>query len=184
MNMTNSLREFRPALRFVGFFVGIYLAGNVLYGLCIEWYRPRADPLTVLATKQSVTIMDYLSGPVSCKPLETEPIVLVSTSEHLVLRVYEGCNGMNVMIVFIAFVVAFGGEKKRLLIFSLVGLVIIHLANLARINLLFYTALYQPDYFYYFHKYFFTACLYIIVFLLWYLWVARWSNKKQLHAST
>jgi exosortase/archaeosortase family protein len=58
------------------------------------------------------------------------------------------------------------------------GLLIIHVVNLARIGLLFFVAEYQPDFMYFTHKYFFTAILYIIIFLLWMIWVKRFSLRK------
>ena len=174
------IRDFKPALRFVGWFLSIYLAGNLLYGLYIEWYNPMPDPVTVFVTRQSAAITNYFSPPVSIKPSDVRPIVCINRGDQIVLNVFEGCNGVNVMIVFVAFVVAFGGARNRMLVFVPAGLVIIHLANLARINLLYYTAVGWPKYFYYFHKYFFTACIYVVVFILWYLWI-RWAGKKEVH---
>ena len=43
-----------------------------------------------------------------------------------VLAIYEGCNGINVMIIFVAFLVAFGPLNKALLWFVPVGLIILH----------------------------------------------------------
>jgi hypothetical protein len=42
-----------------------------------------------------------------------------------------------------------------------------------RINLLFWVAKNYATYFYYVHKYIFTAALYVIVLLLWWVWAYR-----------
>jgi exosortase family protein XrtF len=92
--------------------------------------------------------------------------------------VYEGCNGLNVMIIFVAFLVAFGPIGRTLAWFIPLGLFIIHLVNLARIGLLFWVSLYMPKYMYFTHKYFFTAILYVVVFVLWIWWVRRYASDK------
>jgi exosortase family protein XrtF len=96
----------------------------------------------------------------------------------MILRVYEGCNGINVMIVFVAFLFAFQGLSRRGSVFILIGLMIIHLANLLRIVLLFWVAKEYQIYFYYVHKYIFTAILYVIVLLLWWVWVKAILKRR------
>ena len=176
------MSDFRPALRFVAWFLVIYVGGNLIYGLYIEAYRPAPDSMTILVTKQSAAIVNSVSPPVSVKPLQSRPIVYMNNNDRIVLEVFEGCNGLNVMVIFLAFVIAYGGTTRRLIGFSAAGLIVIHLANLARIILLYITAMRWPQYFYYFHKYFFTACLYAVVFVLWLVWI-RWSGKTRKDAS-
>ena len=172
-------QEFKPALLFVGKFLALYLVGNLLYGIFIELYDNRPDPITVWVTNQSAKVLHVTGFSASAEINPAGPTVLLKENNKLVLRVYEGCNGVNVMIVFAAFIVAFGGRIRTMLWFVPLGLVVIHVANLARLWLLYYTALFEPKYFYYFHKYFFTAILYLIVFALWALWVIRFHDKNR-----
>jgi exosortase family protein XrtF len=171
MSSSTNLKEFAPALTFLFVFLAVYLAGNVIYGLYVEYYKPGADPVTVSITEQSVLILDAVGQPATSTVEETSPYVLLMRDQRLVLRVFEGCNGINVMVIFLAFVLAFGGRAKRMIPYLVFGLVTIHVANLCRILLLYHTALYRPILFYYFHKYFFTAVLYLVVFALWILWM-------------
>ena len=53
------------------------------------------------------------------------------------------------------------------------GILMIHLANVIRIALLFWVAKHHETWFYYVHKYIFTAALYVIVLLLWWVWVSK-----------
>jgi exosortase family protein XrtF len=173
MRSDSALKEFRPALRFVMIFAGVYLAGNLLYGLYIEFYRPLPDPMTWWVTQQVASLLTMFGNPTDILNVSNEPIVILKKAGDVgktVLRVFEGCNGLNVLIVFSAFVIAFGGRLKPMVIFLLIGGVVVHLANLSRIILLYYTALHRPTLFYYFHKYFFTAVLYLVVFGLWIIW--------------
>jgi len=92
------------------------------------------------------------------------PTVLLSNDVKVILSVYEGCNGINVMIVFVAFLAAFGGSLKKMSWFLPAGIILIHLSNLARIILLYFVAVGYRHYFYYVHKYIFTAVIYMMVF--------------------
>jgi len=175
--------EFKPAIKFVLIFVTIYFSGNIFYGLWIEYWNPVADTMTQLVSRQIVTILRIANEPVSAFVNSGEPNVLIMRSDKMVLRIFEGCNGINVAVVFIAFMIAFGGKIKHLLIYITIGIVIIHLFNLLRIVMLYFTALHQPLFFYYFHKYVFTAFLYAIVFALWYIWTLRSVKIKKIAAA-
>jgi exosortase family protein XrtF len=172
------LKEFRPALLFLGKFLVIYFIANVLYGIFVEHYGKRVDPLTNLVTGQTASFLRLVGFDVVAEKNENAPTVFIKSNHQVIISVYEGCNGLNVAIVFIAFMAAFGGPLKTMTWFLPAGLLIIHSFNLLRISLLYITALHSQEYFYYFHKYFFTAILYLVVFALWTLWVTKFYNKK------
>lgn len=170
--------EFRYALKFLGVFLGLYLILNALYGWWVESYE-RADPITCISTKQAGWILKMGGEPVEVKHKENSRSVSLIRQGDVVVNVFEGCNGINVAIVFIAFIVAFGGKFRNMLWFVPMGLFLIHLFNLGRLSGLYLVAQYLPDYFYYVHKYAFTASLYLIVLLLW-LWWVEGLNKTGL----
>ncbi len=178
-NEQTIFRRFRPALRFLLIFVGAYLIGNIFYGLFIEYYRPGPDPLTVWVSQQTAFIIGVLGDEVATVVSDDAPYILIVQGGKTILRVFEGCNGLNVMIVFGAFLLAFGGPASHRIVFFLAGCVVLHIANLLRVLLLFYTAIHRPIFFYYFHKYFFTAALYAIVFALWFLWIHFKSKTRE-----
>src|SRR5688572_17996385 len=145
-------KEFRPALLFLAKFLAIYFIGNILYGLFIETYKDHPDPITSTVTRQSAQLLNVLGYDTSTEDYPNKPKVAMKINDHYVLNVYEGCNGINVMIVFMAFLFAFGGRAKALTFFIPMGLLIIHITNLFRIALLFDLSLDHPDQFYFFHK--------------------------------
>jgi exosortase family protein XrtF len=105
------------------------------------------------------------------------PTVFIKAENKIVISVFEGCNGLNVMIVFVAFVLAYSGPATKICWFVPGGLILIHAMNLFRVAMLYYMARFQPLYFYYFHKYLFTAFLYAVVFGLWWLWIYMLNGK-------
>jgi exosortase family protein XrtF len=170
-----SFTEFRPTIFFLGKFIGLYLAGNLLYGIYVTSFRPQPDPVTRWVTQNSAFILTTVGWPVKTRDYERKPTTLILYGDRSILSVYEGCNGLNTMIIFVAFLVAFGPLGKKLLWFIPMGLLIIHLVNLVRITVLFFVAVYYPDAMYFIHKYIFTAILYIVIFILWIWWVKRFA---------
>lgn len=178
------IREFKPALIFLGKFLAIYFTGNILYGLYIESCGDYADAVTRAVTAQTSWMLSAAGHENTYREVEGMPKVALMDEGDAVLYVFEGCNGVNVMIVFVAFLFAFGGRLKTLLFFLPAGLLIVHLFNLMRISFLFFLAQTNSTQFYYYHKYLFTATLYAVVFGLWYIWVVRFNEKRNIKAAT
>ena len=177
-----SIKEFKPTILFLVKFVGIYLVGNFLYGLYVTAYKPGPDLATHWVSDQTAVVLTACGWPTEVEDRADRPTTRLNYDGKSILAVYEGCNGINVMIIFIAFVVAFGPLTKTVLWFIPVGLLIIHLMNLARITLLFWVSIYLEDLMYFTHKYFFTAILYVVVFVLWVWWVKKYAIKKEAEA--
>jgi exosortase family protein XrtF len=175
---TFSIKEFTPTILFLVKFLGIYLAGNFLYGLYVTSYEPRPDPVTHVVTEQTAIALTSCGWPSSIRDTPNKSTTHLIYENKSILAVYEGCNGINVMIIFVAFLIAFGPLTKQLLWFIPVGLLLIHMMNLARIALLFWVSIYMKDYMYFMHKYFFTAILYVVIFILWVWWVRKFSTKN------
>jgi exosortase family protein XrtF len=176
-----TVSEFKPTIFFLLKFVGLYLVGNILYGLFITAYEPKPDPVTRTVTEQTAIVLQVCGYRVSVEDREARPTTDITYFGKRKLSVYEGCNGINTMIIFIAFLLAFGPISRPLLWFIPLGLLIIHFANLSRIALLFFVSEYLPKAMYFTHKYFFTAILYVVIFALWLWWVRAFAmaSKKE-----
>ena len=93
-----------------------------------------------------------------------------------IVRIIEGWNGISVIILFVSFVIAFSGKFKVTVLFLVLGSVIIYTVNLFRIVLLTLGLYYYPWHGELLHTVIFPAVIYGIVFLLWMLWVNKFSN--------
>lgn len=177
------VREFRPTIIFLAKFIGIYLIGNFLYGLYVSSYRPAPDPVTKMVTAQSAFVLDMFGYETQTANHPTKPTTRIDLGDRHIISVYEGCNGLNVMIIFIAFVVSFGSWHKKMWWFIPTGILLIHLANLARLAFLFEVTVSYPGYLYFTHKYLFTAIIYAMVVALWIAWVIIIRPKNQANAN-
>ena len=167
------INEFKPTLLFLARFLVIYVVGNLAYGAWITHWHPQPDPLTHEVTQQSATIIRTLGFEVQVHDYPNKPTTYIQLRSNAIVSVYEGCNGANVALVFLAFLLAFGPYTRAMIWFAPLGLLALHLANLARIVLLFLVSLYEPEYLYFTHKYLFTAFIYLVAFLLWMVWVVK-----------
>lgn len=185
------MREFRPTILFLVKFFLIYFGFSFLYGYFISNYDtgnpPTLDPITRFVTincTNTAALMGYVPEVVEDDHLNRDVLPeqtydSVWLDEAYAISVEEGCNGINIMIIFVAFIVAFGGKLVNMLIFIPAGILFIHAANIGRLLLL---SLLNVEWggraFHFFHKYGFTAVLYVVILILWYLWVSTYSGKK------
>ena len=185
------LKQFRPTILFLVRFFGVYGVLSVLYGWYIGSYDraepPVTDPVTQMVTvncARAAGLFGYEWNIIENDHLnwdreEEQTFDSVYLDDHYAISVEEGCNGVNIMILFLAFVVAFGGRLVNMLIFIPAGILFIHLSNIARLLLL---SLLNVEWggraFHFFHKYGFTAVIYLSVFILWFLWVTRFSGRQ------
>ena len=140
-------------------------------------YGPIADPFTQMVTNHSAGLLQLVGFETSILASGTVANVALQFAGKTVVNVYEGCNAINVSILFVAFIVAYKGSFKRTLIFGLVGLLAIYLFNLIRVSGLFLVAKFFPDQLYLMHKFVFTGVIYAFVFALWFIWVKKFASK-------
>lgn len=86
------------------------------------------------------------------------------------------CNGIELMALFMGFILVFPGSWKTKSWYIPLGLLIIHILNLIRVVSLTVMAKFYPEYLDFNHKYTFTITLYAIVFYGWILWVKQFAN--------
>ena len=184
-------QDFKPTILFLVKFFLIYVIGNGLYGMYISDYdlQKKLDPITRWVAYQcagTANIMGYETEILEDDHLAREAGNEEQTFDTMFLdaiqgiSVEEGCNGVNIMILFVAFVVGFGGKLLNTLVFIPAGLLFIHLANIGRLMLLNILLVeYDGSGFHFFHKYGFTAVLYLAILILWYFWVMKWNGKTQ-----
>lgn len=171
------LSDFKPAILFLAKFIVMYVACNLLYGWYITSWYPAPDPVTHWVTDQSAAVLNMLGWETTVHNHSVKPTTYIAHNHKTVIAVYEGCNGLNVLVVFLSFLFAYGPVSKRMLWFVPLGIVVIHLSNLLRIIILFLVSLNLPDFLYFTHKYLFTAFIFLFVFLLWFWWVLKLSKS-------
>jgi exosortase family protein XrtF len=109
-------------------------------------------------------------------PHPDEPSMKLLVNGKYLARVIEGCNAISVIVLFVSFIAAFSARFKTTFIYMLAGSVLIYTVNLARIVLLTLGLYHYPEQEHVLHTVVFPAIIYGMVFLLWVVWVNRFSK--------
>ena len=175
--------QFKPFLVFLAKFALSYLVLATVYQMYLNQFdvsKFEVDGFTQLVAEESRNILTFFDSNSYTRPNLLEPSVKLFYRGQWVARIIEGCNALSVIILFISFVIAFSGKIKHTLIYILVGSVIIHLFNVMRIALLCLAIYNYPSLQHSLHEVVFPLVIYGLVFLLWVIWV----NKYSYYAST
>ncbi|QCK15898.1 exosortase family protein XrtF [Mangrovivirga cuniculi] len=177
------IKEFKPVILFLGKFLVLYFVFNIIYGYFVESFENKPDAMTEFVSMQTsklIALFNQTGEEIGTESSDSGQYVFIQKGERAILSVYEGCNGLNVFIVFISFVLSFRPPQKEWIWFIPLGMIVIHLFNLGRIGLLFFISQHYPDQMYFMHKFGFTAIIYVSVFALWWWWV---TEKRFQHSS-
>ncbi len=173
------MREFKPILIFILKFVIVGTVLVLLYNLYLDQYHKYnlPDPYSIFIADCTVMTLNSAGFDSSTAIDETRPWVWIRIDDQWPSIINEGCNAISVMIIFVAFIIAFSTTWKQTSLFILSGLFIIQIMNILRIALLNYIFVYLPNYGKIAHDYLFPAIIYGTVVFLWIIWVRFFALK-------
>ncbi|MEC5164605.1 exosortase/archaeosortase family protein [Flavobacterium sp. PL11] len=145
-------------------------------------YEPRTidQPLTDFVGKSSAWVLNqlYQSDDFHAQFLITKNQIegqsFVGKTSHIyfqervVMRIADVCNGLQLLVLYLLFIIALPATLKRKLLFGFYGLVIIHLVNIFRCAGLVAILLHYNTYFDIAHHFIFKIMVYFSIFILWY----------------
>lgn len=157
----------------------VYIALSYAYKLYLDnsnspVYYP--DYVTHQVAKQTNALVSFFGYDSQVVKHPDEPSMKMIINGKYLARVIEGCNALSVIILFVAFIVAFKGKLKTTFLFILFGVATIYIANIIRIALLSIGIFHYAEYTTLLHSVIFPSIIYGLVFLLWMLWVNKFSN--------
>jgi exosortase family protein XrtF len=150
------------------------------------WQTPRTldGPLTNIVGDQSAWLFntlqntkDYQAVPkFSRMVIEGEeilsPISQLTYQGRKVVGIADGCNGLELFVLYIGFILAMPASIKRKLLFGIGGLAVIHVANILRCVGLGALLMHMDEYFEIAHHYVFKIVIYATIFALW-VWFSQ-----------
>lgn len=168
---------YKPFLVFLGTFFLVYIVLTILYqaylasfGLC------QIDSITTMVARNTEQILQLFDA--DAKVIENKPDLFIRLmyQQKYVARIIEGCNAMSVIILFVAFIVAFSGKLKPTLLYVFGGSIFIYILNVLRIALLCVLLYRFPEQEHFLHGVLFPLFIYSVVFILWVIWVNKFSK--------
>jgi len=176
--LKNYFLQYRAFFIFLIKFFLVYGLLTVCYQYYLSTYNLLSfepDGFTKFVAHQTEKLLQLFNDDSFVKPHERQASMKLIFNGKYVARIVEGCNAMSVMILFMAFVVAFKGKIKPTFLFILAGIVIIHILNVIRIALLASALYHYPQYEHLLHGVVFPLFIYGVVFALWVIWVQKFS---------
>ncbi|WP_178983611.1 exosortase family protein XrtF [Winogradskyella helgolandensis] len=178
--MKSLLVKYKSVIRFIVTFLAVYGILTIGYNLYLnvsDGSKFYPDYLTNLVAVQTDALLNGLGYDASIAPHPNEPSMKVIINGKYVARVVEGCNAISVIILFLSFLIAFAGKFKTTLFYGLAGSIIIYAFNLIRIVILSVGLYHYPWRREILHTVIFPMLIYGTVFLLWMVWVNRFSKN-------
>jgi len=171
------LLQFKPFLIFISTFFGVYILLTVVYKFYLNSFEINdVDGITNVVGHNVNQLMDLFNCDIKIFKSIANPYLEVWYNKRYTLRIIEGCNAISVIILFVSFVVAFSGKFKTTLFFILFGILIIYLLNVIRIALLTVLLFHFPEKEHILHGVLFPLVIYGVVFILWIIWVNKFSK--------
>lgn len=168
----------KPFLLFLGKFFISYLLMTFIYQSYLNQFNTNkfeVDGITQLVAEQSKDMLLFFNKNASIAPHPTQACVKFYYNQKYISRIVEGCNAISVIVLFISFIIAFTGKWKPTLLFIFLGGLSIYVLNIGRIALLSGLFYNFPKYETFLHDVVLPLIIYGFVFLLWLLWVYKFS---------
>jgi exosortase family protein XrtF len=165
-----------PVLRFLLLGTIAYLAWYIAYEF---WLKPNSNidawviQRIINGTRFVLTLFGYELLE-SIQNVGFENRVGIQGSSGVIVG--APCDGLVLFALFAAFILAYPGRWKHKAWYLPVGILGIHAINVARVAALAIIVNINPNWLAFNHDYTFTILVYSFVFLLWYIWVQRFSH--------
>jgi len=170
--------QYKPFLLFLVKFIVTYLVLTFAYQYYLNQFdvkKYEVDGFTKFVSTQAEQALLFFNCDARIELHPIQPCYKFFYNGKFVSRIVEGCNALSVIILFISFVIAFSGKIKNTIFFIIAGSLIIHVLNITRIALLMVAFYNFPEANFILHDILFPLAIYGTVFILWIIWVNKYS---------
>ena len=180
----NRVSKRKGVLFFLAKFFGSYFFMFAMYSYYLHATQEKGSmfqcaPVTEKVAEQTIAVLHFFGYNAVMEQHEQELSIKLILNDVYLARVIEGCNSISVIILFVAFIVAFPGPLKKTFLYALGGGMLIYGINILRIAFLTVALEKLPEQKEMLHNLIFPSIIYGLVFLLWVVWVNYFSNYKQ-----
>lgn len=164
-------------------FFGAYFIMFILYSTYLNQNQQTdvffsCAPITKDVADKSVWVVQMFGYDSYVEQSSHELSLTMYIKEKAVSRIIEGCNAVSIIILFVAFIIAFSSKFWRTFLYALFGSLLIYYVNIFRVAVI-GIALYEyPENQDFLHEILFPAIIYGLVLILWFLWIRKFSKIK------
>jgi exosortase/archaeosortase family protein len=176
-----------PIRLFLGKALLFFILWKIVYSFFLYDSKLLDYPLTTHVAEASTVFLNnsmLLSGFTTQRVLTEDESLIIEASEiyhndSLVLFIADACNGLELMVLYIGFIVCMPSKFLRKVIYIFLGVLFIDLINILRCSGLIYLREYFHAYFDFAHHYLFKAVVYAATFLMWMVYSRKISLKNE-----
>ncbi len=178
------MKDNKTVVLFLIKFFGSYLLLFLLYSFYLNKTQNEiapfaCAPITKTVAEQTKYLLDSFGYPTELVQ-DTETLALkLFINGKITALIVEGCNAISIIILFIAFIIAFAGKFKSTILYILFGSLLIYFTNIVRIVIISIAIYEYPQYQDVLHEIIFPSIIYGITFLLWFIWIRNYSTLKK-----
>ena len=192
--LNKTLADFPPQIKTFlirSFFLFVVWKG--LYLLFWSEQRTLDRPLTLLVGHQSVQLLNRLTADTQFKAkpmvavkrfegeIQVSHVSLITRNGKPIMNIADECNGLELFVLYLGFLLAMPTSIKRKFIFALIGMALIHFVNLMRCVGLSLVLMNWDRYFDIAHHYIFKIMVYSTIFVLWIVFSKKLQFTKTTH---
>lgn len=171
--LENNFLNLHPGIRFVIKALIMILIWKVVYVYIIYPHTSLNFWLTNLVGNTSATFLNWLGHH---SEFDHGRYIVINGVKSVIVD--HSCNGLELLALFLGFMVLTNGAVIKRVVFSLLGLVIVYIINALRVMLLGLNFIYYPNSFEFNHKYLYLGVVYLVILGLWLIWTDVIRGKK------
>ncbi len=187
--ITNEIKQIpAPVKSFLWKALVFFLIWELAYNIYLLPDRVIDKPLCAFVGKGTASFINIIQGgnQAYCKTVSEyvsnegeiylSDRAIVFFGPNRLIGIADPCNGLNLIVLFIGFIVVYPSKVSLKLIYAFVGIVAVILLNIARCAGLGLIHNSYPSLTDFAHHYAFKIITYLAIFLMWY-WFVKLTNK-------
>lgn len=180
-----NMKQYQPLIFFLIRFIGSYIVMILIYNFYLNQYLPfgQPDPFTRFSADLAAKGFNLIGFEAQTIHYGKENFMRLLIDGTPASIVNEGCNAISILIIFVAFILAFYTTIKQTLMYIITSLLALFIMNIFRIILLTYIYKYHPAQAQLAHDYLFPAIIYGSIIVLWIIWIKYFVSKRKINAA-
>ena len=168
----------------------LFVVWKIIYNVFLYDAKYLDRALTAHVGNASVTLINSLgamNGFVSKREMTDndnlgilkDEVSVIYHNDKIVLNIANVCNGLELMVLYIGFIICMPSRFLRKFLYIILGLIVLDGINILRCVGLIYLREYYAIYFQFAHHYLFNAMVYTGTFIMWILYSRKIQFKNE-----
>jgi archaeosortase B (VPXXXP-CTERM-specific) len=158
--------RWHPAIRFVVLFVIFLLILSILFSVTSATLHEQMISFMALTA-------GIVGGILDAGGMDLDYHDSFISARSISIEIIEECTGLYEIVIFIAAVLAYPATRREKASGLIGGIIILYALNIIRMALLVIVGNARPDWFNFFHIYFWQVTMILMITSVWLLWIIK-----------